>query len=99
MKATITFYRRKASSKTHIYNEHRREGLWYEFEETWYKPDGDELGRFKRRLSQKTTGKVFRFVNHVSPEYLQDNPKAARGVQLQIMLPEDFTILQLNRVR
>ena len=105
IRATLKFYRRSATSSSHIMREARNEEVsprhvYHEFVETWERPWGDELGKHMRRVSQVSTGKQFKFIDRVTPEYLQDSPKEQRFTDkcTVLIMPEDFTYLRLTEI-
>lgn len=102
LRSTAKFYRRSPDSTRHVLSEDPsvRGGVYNEFEETWERPWGDEGHKYLRRVSQRPTGRSFRFVDRVTGEYLQDRPVErvrSRGM-LVLTVPEDFTFLRLARV-
>ncbi len=99
--ANVTLYRRTAKSQTHVINESPSHGdVYYEFEETWIRHYGDELCRHKRRVSQKATGRSFKFHDRITPELMKDD-KTERTFSKQCLLlvvPTDFTYIRLTRI-
>ena len=103
MKVKRKFYRRSASSRDHVYNDRPHKGdVYYEFEETWLRlgetlPDGTVP---KKRLSQRSTGRRFKFLNRVTSEALIDSPRRPRRGNTCLLLtdPMDFTVLRLEEV-
>jgi hypothetical protein len=105
LRITRKFWRRSAQDEKNILSasisDKQRPGLWLEFEETWECPRGVDIARNKKRVSQSATGKVYRFLDHVTPEFLEDNAKERRRSKncLVLMLAEDFSCLRLLKVR
>ncbi len=103
MKITIKFYRRSANSRRHVYNDRPHRGdVYEEFKETWIKigemrSDGSVP---KKRLSQRATGRKFRFLDRITPEGLEDSLNEFYRCRHLLCLndPKDFTILRLGKV-
>lgn len=53
-------------------NDKRVSKVFFEYREVWEKDDGDEEGKTRRRIFQYPTGRQFRFVDTVTPEFLED---------------------------
>lgn len=104
VRITLKFYRRSPDDPKHVLSESvdTREGVYHEFEETWERPRGDSPAqrRHKRRIAQRPTGRLFRFVDRVTGEYLEGRPdeRARSRDFLVLTVPEDFTFLRLARV-
>jgi hypothetical protein len=64
------------------------------------RPYGDELCKHKRRVSQKATGRSFKFHDKVTPELLEDDAKERSFSRqcLLLVVPTDFTYLRLTRI-
>ena len=97
----VKLYRKLASSPTHIVNESPMPGtVYHEFEEIWVRPCGDEACKHTRRVSQRSTGNSYRFLDNVSPELLEDDMPEREFSKRCLMLvkPADFTYVRLMRI-
>jgi hypothetical protein len=102
IRISTKFYRRSPNSKTHIFNENHKAGdIYYEFEETWEKPRGDEGGKHKQRLIQTPTGRRFRYVDNVTNELVEDTKKYEHRDVLKgylILVTQDFMYCRLKQI-
>lgn len=105
--ADMLMYRRSANADTNIHGDSLKKGdLYFEYEETWHgirsRPENElVLGELKKwRVSQRATGRKFRFVENMTPEQIADSPKEKKryeGYDLVLFRPEDFTSICLVR--
>lgn len=100
IRVSLGMYRRSANAKTNVFTDHPKAGdVYYEFNETWERPRGDEQGKHKRRISQELTGRRFCFVDSVTtPELVEDTKKYKHKDILVLVHPEDFTYLRLRQI-
>lgn len=104
VRVSLGMYRRSANAKTNIFTDSPKVGdIYYEFEETWERPRSDEKAKRKRRLSQNPTGRKFKYVDHVTSEFVENMKKNEHKDILKeylvLVLPQDFTYYRLRKIQ